>query len=65
MQMTTTERSEVLRETEQGKEHRGNPGVDPVPQEFCANDQNPPWDPSGSHVPGEGAFETFVGGAGI
>ena len=63
--MNPSTRSEVLSETDQGKEHCGNPIVDTVQQELCSNEQTPPWDPLGPYVPDEGAFETFVGGAGI
>ena len=57
--MNTSTRSPVRGEMEQVKEHRGNPGVDAVPEEFCPSEQPPPGDPD------EGAFETFVDGGGI
>jgi hypothetical protein len=65
MQMSVSERSEVLRETDHVKEHCGNPGVDTVPPEVCPNGQTPPRNPVGPCGPDAGAFETFVGGAGI
>ena len=60
--MNASEHSDVLRGTDPVKEHRGNPGVDTLPPEFCPREQ-PPWDPVGPSD--EGAFETFVDGAGI
>jgi len=63
--MNTSERSEVPRETAHVQEARGTPGVDTVPQRSCPNEQIPPRNPVGPHVPDEGAFESFVGGAGI
>ena len=63
--MNTSALSEVLSETDQGKEHRGNPGVDTVPKKSCPNEQIPPRNPAGPYVPDEGAFESFAGGAGI
>jgi hypothetical protein len=63
--MNASERPEVLRETDHVREHRATPGVQTVPQEHRPNRQTPPRNPVGPHVPGEAAFETFVGGAGI
>jgi hypothetical protein len=56
---------EVLSETDQVEGHRGNPSVDTVPQELRSNEQTSPWNPGGPDGPDEGAFTTFVGGAGI
>jgi hypothetical protein len=63
MLMNTSVHSEVLRGADQVKEHRGNPRVDTVRQEFCASEQIPPRNPDRPYVPDEGAF--FVDGAGI
>jgi hypothetical protein len=65
MQMNGSAYSEVLRETDQVKEHRGNPGVDTAPQEVCFNEEAPPRNPVRPCAPDEGAFETFIGGEGI
>jgi hypothetical protein len=63
--MNTSQRPEVLREADQVKEHRGDPSIDAVPQRLCPGEQAPAQDPVGPHVPDEGAFGAFVGGAGI
>ena len=63
--MNTSPRSEVLSETDQGKDHCGYPLVDNVPQELCSNERTPPLNPSGRSVPDERDFETFADGAGI
>ena len=63
--MNPSTRAEVLSETDRGKDQRGYPLVDSVPQELCSNVQTPPWNPPGPNVPDEGAFESLVGGAGI
>jgi hypothetical protein len=63
--MNAPEHSKVLREIDHVTEHCSNPSVgggSPVP---CSNEQSPPWNPLGPWAPGEGTFETFVGGAGI
>jgi hypothetical protein len=65
MPMNAPERTEALRQTDQVKEHRGNPGVDTVPQELCPDEQIPPWNPVKSHVLDERPSETFADGAGI
>jgi hypothetical protein len=65
MPMNASERSEDRRETDQAQEHCATPMVHPVPQEHHSDRQTPPGNPVGPHVPDEGAFETFVGGAGI
>jgi hypothetical protein len=43
----------------------GSPRGDAAPQEGGASERSQPRDPAGSHVPGGGAFQTFVGGEGI
>jgi hypothetical protein len=58
-------RFEVLSETDQGKEHRGNPRAHTMPLEASANEQAPRRGPAGPPAPDEGGFETFVNGAGI
>jgi hypothetical protein len=63
--MNVSERSAVLRQTDQIKEHRGNPRVDTVPQEPYPAEQAPPRNPVRPNIPDEGAFETLAGGAGI
>ena len=63
--MNTPARSEVLSESDQVKEHCGNPAVDTVPQRSCPNEQIPRRNPGGPYVPAERPFESFVGGAGI
>jgi hypothetical protein len=63
--MNTSERPEVLRETDHVQERGDNPGDDSVLKEPRSNGQTPPRNPAGPHVPDEGALETFVGGAGI
>jgi len=63
--MNASARPEVLRETGHVQEGRGNPGVDPVLREPYSNEQTPPRDPVGPNAPDDGAFEGFVGGAGI
>jgi hypothetical protein len=55
--------TDVLWQTDQVKEHCGNASVDPVLQELCSNEQTAPPNPVGPSD--EGAFETFLGGAGI
>jgi hypothetical protein len=62
--MNAPARPAVPRQTDPTQE-RGNPGDDPVPHEPYSDGHIPPWDPSGPNAPDEGAFETFVGGAGI
>jgi hypothetical protein len=51
--------------TDHATEHLDNPRVDSAPQEHRCDTQTPPHDPAGPHVPGQGTFETFAGGAGI
>ena len=63
--MNTSARSEVLSETDQVKEHCGNPGVDTVPRRSCPEEQIPRQNPGEPSVPDERASESFVGGAGI
>ena len=65
MEMNASACPEVLRDTDHVQERRGNPVVDNVLQELCSNEQTPPRNPLGSYVPDEGAFYTFIGGAGI
>jgi hypothetical protein len=61
--MNPSPRPELLSETDQGKEHRGNPRVDTVLQELFSNEQTQSRSPAGPS--GDRAFETFAGGAGI
>jgi hypothetical protein len=63
--MNPSARPDGFRETDQVKEHCGNPSVDNMLQELCSNEQPPPRNPVGPYVPDERALETFVGGAGI
>jgi hypothetical protein len=65
MQMNPSTRAEVLSETDRGKDQRGYPLVDSVPQELCSNERTPPRNLSGRFVPDERALETFADGAGI
>jgi hypothetical protein len=65
MSMNAFERSEVRWEIDQVTGRDGNPSVGGGPPEPCSSEQTPPRNPLGSWVPDEGAFETFVGGAGI
>jgi hypothetical protein len=63
--MNAPERSEAPRETDYAQEHRATPPVHAAPQEHCLNGQPALRNPIAPHVPDEGAFETFVGGADI
>ena len=63
--MNAPERTEVPRQTDQIEEHRGNPGVDTVPQEPGSTEEPPSRNPVRPHVPGERPSETFADGAGI
>jgi hypothetical protein len=63
--MNTPQRSEALRETDHAQEHRPNPGVHTLLPDKGSETQPPPRNPVEPYVPDEGAFETFVGGAGI
>jgi hypothetical protein len=63
--MSIKSQFEVMREMDRVEEHGGNPGVDNVPQDLCPNEQTSPRNPVEPYVPDEGAFETFVDGAGI
>jgi hypothetical protein len=65
MWMNPSVSSEVLRDMDHSQEPRGNPGVDTAPQEHRSNGQTPPRNTGEPSVPDEGAFETFVDGAGI
>jgi hypothetical protein len=58
-------RSEVRRETDQGKEPCGNPSIATVIEEFGLSEQAQPPRPVVPVVPDERALETFVDGAGI
>jgi hypothetical protein len=63
VQVNAPSRPEPQRETDQAKEQRGNPSVIPVQQTIRSSEQTRPRNPA---VPSdEGAFVTFVGGAGI
>ena len=57
--------SAIWRETDQGKEHRGNPGVDPLPREACPTEQTSPRNSAAPDAPDEGAFEIYTDGSGI
>ena len=63
--MNASARSEVLRETDPVKEHRGDPSVETVLQGLCSPEQTPPRNPAGPDVPYKGAFEPLVDRAGI
>jgi hypothetical protein len=63
--MNASARPEVPRETDHNQERRGIPAVDTTRQELCSSEQAPPWNPPGANVPEQGAFETFICGAGI
>jgi hypothetical protein len=65
MEMNPSVSSEALRDWDQVQEHRADPDIDLVPQGQCSNGQSPPRNPGKPSVPDEGAFQTFVGGAGI
>jgi hypothetical protein len=62
--MNPSTRSDVLSETDQGKEPCGNLRGDTLLREHRPNGP-PPQNPPGPCVPDERALETFVGGAGI
>jgi hypothetical protein len=61
--MNASRRSDVLRETDHAQEHRASPRRETDSGPF--DRQTPPRDLVGPHLPDEGAFETFVAGAGI
>jgi hypothetical protein len=63
--MNASERADVLWEIDHITERRRNPHVGGASPEPCSNEQTPPQNPFGPWVPDGGAFETFVGGAGI
>jgi hypothetical protein len=65
MPMNAPEHPGALRQTDHVPEHRGNPSVHTTPRERCPNEPAPPRRPVGPDTPDEGAFMTFVGGAGI
>jgi hypothetical protein len=65
MEMSTSERPELPRETDPVKECRGDQDVGGAPQEFRPNEPNPTRDPVGPQLSNKSAFETYVGGAGI
>jgi hypothetical protein len=58
-------RSEVLRETDHGKEPCANPSIAAVIEESCPSEQAQLPRPVVPVVPDERALETFVDGAGI
>jgi hypothetical protein len=64
MPMNTSERYNVLRETDQVKEHGGDPSMDAVPQELCSDEQNSPRKANGPSDLDEGAYDSLAGGAG-
>ena len=63
--MNTSERPEILPETDHAQEHRTSQTAHTGQSDHRCNTQTPPPNPAGPHVPDEGAFETFVSGAGI
>jgi hypothetical protein len=65
MQMNTSELPETLRETAHVQEHRADPSVHTALQEHRSDRQATPRNPAAPCVPGKGATETFVDGAGI
>jgi hypothetical protein len=65
MPMNASERCDVLRVTDQVMEHGGDPSRDTVPQELCSGEPTQPWEANGQSGLDEGAYESFVGGAGI
>jgi hypothetical protein len=65
MRMNASERSDFLCEIDHVTERSGNSRVGGGSPEPCPNQQTPPQNPFGPWAPDEGAFETFVGGAGI
>jgi hypothetical protein len=65
MQMNSSKRFEVPRETDPVKEPSGNSKVDTVPHKGHWDEQTPPQNPVSPYIPDEGTFETFVCGAGI
>jgi hypothetical protein len=65
MLMNASACSQLLNETHPINDHRGNPTFDAMLQQSYANEQIPPRNPVGAHIPDEDAFETFIGGSGI
>jgi hypothetical protein len=63
--MDTTTCSEVLRETDPVKQHRGNPRVGTVFHEIRSDEQIAPRIPVGRNARDERTYETYIGGAGI
>jgi hypothetical protein len=63
--MNPSTHSEDLREADQSRENRGNPRVRTLSREHPSDEQTSLHNPARPHVPDVGAFETFVGGAGI
>ena len=55
--MNTSERPEILPETDHAQEHRTSQSVHTGPPDHRCNTQTPPRDPAGPYVPDEGAFE--------
>src|SRR5262249_26974803 len=64
-QMNPSTRAQVLRETDQSKEHPEHPRGDTVPHGLRSMEQNLPRGPGESSHPDKGIFEAFVGGTGI
>jgi hypothetical protein len=62
---TSFARIEALRETAYIQERRDNAWADTGLQEIGSDEQTPPRNLAGPFGRDEGAFETFVGGAGI
>jgi hypothetical protein len=63
--MSLSEHPEVLGEMDRAREHCDSPSVDTVLQEHCSDGHTSPRNLTEPHVPDEGAFYTYVGGAGI
>ena len=63
--MNTSERPEASRETDHVRERRATPSAHTAPQEHRSERRAFPRNAAAPHAPDEGAFETYVGGAGI
>jgi hypothetical protein len=64
MSMNASARTEVLRQRDQVKEHRGYPGVT-LPPEVCVSEPSRHGNPVQPDVPDEAGFPSFIHGAGI
>jgi hypothetical protein len=63
--MNPSPKSEDLRAADQGREYRGIPRIRTLSREHSIEEQVPLRNLGRPHVPDEGVFETFFGGAGI